>query len=148
MRRKELAFQPWGRKAIAEGHKTLTSRCSGLAAVNRDPDDWIYGGLWECNLNPNVFPQFHRFIHKTGSIHKACCPWQVGVDYDGVTVTAITAKRVQNMTAKELQQEGLPAIDGVHPETVFAAIWDIRRRDVNSRHDRNPWTWRMSIRKT
>jgi len=143
MRRKELAFQPWGRKAMAEGRKTLTSRCRGLAAVNRsNPDFWVLRRMDSSNSKA-------MFMHLGSGQEVVCtCPWQVGVDYDGVTVTAITAKRVQNMTAKELQQEGLPAIDGVHPETVFAAIWDIRRRDVNSRHDRNPWTWRMSIRKT
>ena len=141
MKRKELAFQPWGRKAIAEGRKVLTSRCSGLAAVNKNPDEWIYGG--ENIHGQHIF--YNKDDNKDGLLLR--CPWQVGVDYDGVTVTAITAKRVQDMTAKELQQEGLPAIDGVHPKTVFAAIWDILRRDVNTRHERNPWRWEIQFRR-
>jgi len=151
---KDLPFQPWGRKAIAEGRKVLTSRCSGLAAVNKNPDEWEYGG-------ENIHGQHIFYNKKDGLLIR--CPWQVGVDYDGVTVTGITAKRVQDMTPAEVFDEGLSAeqcwtVDEVYcgkeygrctPMAGFKKIWDsIHRRDVNNRYERNPWTWRLSIKRT
>lgn len=166
MKRRDLPFQDWGKRAIAEGRKTLTSRCSGLEAVNHSPDDW--------ELLRIVGDGVAEFRHKTRAKIVVCrCPWQVGVDYSGVTVTGIAAKRVQDMTLAEVEAEGLLA-DGKDNENTrlfdeaerinsvggscgcripelypFKVKWDsIHRRDVNNRFSRNPWTWRLSIKPT
>ena len=163
MTRKDLPFQPWGIKAIAEGRKLLTSRCSGLAAVNRNPDEWEYGG-------ENVHGQ-HIFYSKDDSKDGLLlrCPWVVGQVYPpaNVLVTGIAAKRVQDMTEEEVEAEGIEWTDnglgiyqwrgvgrGGHKWNdyaidAFESIWDsIHRRDVNNRHHRNPWTWRLAIKAT
>lgn len=166
MKRKDLPFQPWGLKAIAEGKKTLTSRCSGLAEVNRSPDDWEC-----CHDYDDLGVTFKNVT--TGALIECQCPWYVGVDYNGVTVTAITAKRVQDITPAEIAAEGievtycppeLKSDKGCHvgfinaepdgpccastARGVLERVWDsIHRRDVNNRFARNPWTWRLSIKR-
>ena len=149
MTRKDLPFQPWGLAAIKNGDKTLTSRCSGLAAVNKNPDEWEYGG--ENVHGQHIF--YNKDDDKDGLLLR--CPWQVGVDYNGVAVMGITAKRVQDMNGDEAEAEGVPVIGCALPIggdiriDAFARIWDsIHRRDVNNRYNRNPWTFRLSVRKT
>lgn len=165
MKRKDLPFQDWGRKAIAEGRKTLTSRCSGLAAVNKQPDRWELHGQ-------NVHGEWIFFAKddRDDGAELCSCPWQVGIDYNGVTVTAITAKRVQDMTETDAICEGMlflggmadnydeaPWADPGDPKQfawrwargAFRSCWDrIHRRDVNNRYERNPWTWRLTIKRT
>lgn len=147
MKRRDLPFQRWGLEAIKNGTKTLTSRCSGLAAVNKEPDTWTLVATVRSNVTGEVVANFTR-----GGVpceRAVCvCPWQVGVVYPpaNVRVTGVVAKRVQDMTAKELQQEGLPAIDGVLPSIAFAQLWDsIPRRVANNRYARNPWRWGLTF---
>ena len=157
MKRRDLPFQDWGLKAIAKGRKTLTSRCSGLAAVNKDPDKWellgrVPDGRWHFGLVDD-----HTF-----SI-LCSCPWQVGQVYPpaNVRVTAIMPKRVQNMTTNELVAEGIDDLrkwlcaqspkallpeEWGDMESVFLCGWDsIHRRDVNNRYNRNPWRWELTF---
>ena len=159
MTRKDLPFQPWGIKAIAEGRKLLTSRCSGLAAVNRNPDEWV---LMDCLCDAFGIVRARFGSLKESSKEVMCeCPWRLSRVYPpaNVLVTGIIAKRVQDMTEEDLRAEGFPTewCDcglpdcGNHKDGKwdFIKVWDsIHRRDVNNRYNRNPWTFRLSVRKT
>ena len=155
MTRKDLPFQPWGLKAIAEGKKTLTSRCSGLAAVNKNPDEWV---LMDCLCDAFGIVRARFGSLKESSKEVMCeCPWRLSRVYPpaNVLVTGIIAKRVQDMNGDEAEAEGVPVIGCALPIggdiriDAFARIWDsIHRRDVNNRYNRNPWTFRLSVRKT
>lgn len=157
MKRKDLPFRREFLPLLADGRKTQTRRCSGLAAVNREPDDWTYAGRWLEGMNPRILGEWHQFRHKSGSLCKVCCPWRVGEVYPpaNVRVVSVRPERVQDISEADCFAEGMSAkhtdgCDVCHAQMCekFADLWNtIHRRDVRNRWARNPWCWRLELEK-
>jgi len=128
MTRKDLPFQPWGLKAIAEGKKTLTSRCSGLAAVNKNPDEWV---LMDCLCDAFGIVRARFGSLKESSKEVMCeCPWRLSRVYPpaNVLVTGIIAKRVQDMTEMRPKQRESPLLVVRYP---LVATFGLMRSHVS-----------------